>query len=1034
MKKILLLIFIVISFRSAQAQYVSIPDNEFRQFLQVRFPSAFDVNELMDTTNPVIVNAASLNIGVSVMDWDGFQYFKNLQSVTFDNLNLTYIPALPNTLQELIIGSSASNLIDNLPALPGGLLRLYCRQNHLTTLPALPSTLVYLDLASSHSLTALPTLPPGLQYLNCVDCNFLTEFPPLPNSIVHLECTNLFLWTSTVLPTLPTSLQFLNASGNFWLTALPALPANIDTLIINENALTSLPVLPAGLKYLSCNNNQLSSLPALPATIEYMDISFNQLTTIPALPAALINLMAKNNSLTSLPAFPSLLTNVNVNHNQITSLPPLNTGLSILNCSYNQVTVLPSIPSTISSLDCSFNLITAIPALPNTLTGLTFYHNQVSNLTVLPDSLRGFECGENLLTSLPAFPSKLESVDCSFNNISELPSLPPTLYKLTCIATHITCIPVLPTGLSDDVTMTLFFDDAVTCIPNFPNVNFNISVYHDDVTPSDNYFNNYPLCSAVNNVHHCAAFPLITGKAYYDNNLNGLYDINEPTRAHVKLQLSDGRCTFTDNNGFYSIATTDTGHYSLAVVNPPVYFTAVPSQADFYFTSFDTLVVKDFGFQQTATVDSLGIAITAINFAARPGFSFPYQVAYQNSGTTSLNAAVVLNYDPSRVTYDSSSNPAVINTGSSLVLSEPVFAPGMQKNFTGYFTVHPSAVIGDSLRAGAHIQSGSIAAKDTSVREISGSFDPNDKSATPKFTTTQVAGGDYIYYTIRFQNTGTDTAFNIVVTDTLSSSLQAATLQMIATSHPCITTVKGNTVSFEFINILLPDSNANELKSHGYISFRIKPVNTLVVNDIVPNKASIYFDYNSPVVTNLATTIIVEPVVVPLKLLSFTVSRGAGATANCYWQTNDEVNVKNYVVEMSTDGRTFIPVASEIAKGFAYNNYSKTISIPQNNILYFRLQMNDVDDRYSYSNVVILKATNDQHSFSLLNNPVKDELSIVITDESLSNSTATIYNAQGLKIKTFVLKNGVTVVNIASLPSGTYYLVTKNGSLKFVKG
>jgi uncharacterized repeat protein (TIGR01451 family) len=48
---------------------------------------------------------------------------------------------------------------------------------------------------------------------------------------------------------------------------------------------------------------------------------------------------------------------------------------------------------------------------------------------------------------------------------------------------------------------------------------------------------------------------------------------------------------------------------------------------------------------------------------------------------------------------------------------------------------------------------------------ITGSYDPNDKTATPG----EIALPDqWIDYRIRFQNTGNDTAFNIHLMDTLS--------------------------------------------------------------------------------------------------------------------------------------------------------------------------------------------------------------------------------------------------------------------------
>ena len=61
----------------------------------------------------------------------------------------------------------------------------------------------------------------------------------------------------------------------------------------------------------------------------------------------------------------------------------------------------------------------------------------------------------------------------------------------------------------------------------------------------------------------------------------------------------------------------------------------------------------------------------------------------------------------------------------------------------------------------------------------------------------------------------------------------------------------GNKVEFIFENINLPFDDAN---NDGYIAFKIKTKPTLVVNDSFSNEASIFFDYNFPIVTNKATS------------------------------------------------------------------------------------------------------------------------------------------------------------------------------------
>lgn len=69
---------------------------------------------------------------------------------------------------------------------------------------------------------------------------------------------------------------------------------------------------------------------------------------------------------------------------------------------------------------------------------------------------------------------------------------------------------------------------------------------------------------------------------------------------------------------------------------------------------------------------------------------------------------------------------------------------------------------------------------------ILGSYDPNDKTSTSGSTITpaQIQRADYITYVVRFQNTGNDTAFRIVIEDTLDVNLDWSTLQPVNTSHP----------------------------------------------------------------------------------------------------------------------------------------------------------------------------------------------------------------------------------------------------------
>jgi fimbrial isopeptide formation D2 family protein len=237
----------------------------------------------------------------------------------------------------------------------------------------------------------------------------------------------------------------------------------------------------------------------------------------------------------------------------------------------------------------------------------------------------------------------------------------------------------------------------------------------------------------------------------------------------------------------------------------------------------------------------------------------------------------------SKTTLVSSVPAAGLVTGDSLL-----WAYAGLKPFDSYtidievkLAAPPTLNNGDTLRYKAFINSttGSAAAVDLTplddtahlAQVVVGSYDPNDKqeNVAGKIPLAKVATGEDIQYIIRFQNTGTDTAFTIRITDTLDTKLNWNSLQMIGASHSYkMTVVDGNKISWTFPNINLPDSNVNEPLSHGYIAFRIKAKSNLTAGEYFQNKASIYFDYNLPVETNRTTTVVSTGIITNVRNLS----------------------------------------------------------------------------------------------------------------------------------------------------------------------
>ncbi len=142
---------------------------------------------------------------------------------------------------------------------------------------------------------------------------------------------------------------------------------------------------------------------------------------------------------------------------------------------------------------------------------------------------------------------------------------------------------------------------------------------------------------------------------------------------------------------------------------------------------------------------------------------------------------------------------------------------------------------------------------DSECRITSLAYDPNDKQGIPLGygSSNYVRPDGKIEYRIRFQNTGTDTAFNVVILDTLSQYLDVSTFKRGVASHPYnVNMNSSNILEFTFPNIMLPDSNVNLPGSNGFVKFEIDMLPGLEDGTVIYNEAAIYFDYNDPIFTN----------------------------------------------------------------------------------------------------------------------------------------------------------------------------------------
>ncbi len=376
--------------------------------------------------------------------------------------------------------------------------------------------------------------------------------------------------------------------------------------------------------------------------------------------------------------------------------------------------------------------------------------------------------------------------------------------------------------------------------------------------------------SSVNGVGEIARFnengyQTVRGKVFDDVNQNGAMDAGENALPGAMIRSSASSYTLTDSAGMYNLAYVDS-NVSITIdhiLKPwsvqttlPLTYSVTPAT--------DSTCCYNFGTYKYPNINEVSIYGFIPN--ARPGFQTMANVYYANGGTTLLSDTILVVHD-SLLQFSSASVAPVYQGGDTIMFSYSNLAPGNNGFIDIYFNVPVTAVIGDTAHCIARIGPVSVdTLPDNNTWDMSvivgGSYDPNEKKVTPEGAgpTGDIAGNQRLTYQVNFQNTGTDTAFTVVVTDTLSNLFDVSTFQLIAYSNPVVVELNNNVLKFTFPSILLPDSNTNEPASHGYVRFSILPKTNLTFGSQLTNKATIFFDFNTGVITNTVVNTITSPV------------------------------------------------------------------------------------------------------------------------------------------------------------------------------
>lgn len=354
----------------------------------------------------------------------------------------------------------------------------------------------------------------------------------------------------------------------------------------------------------------------------------------------------------------------------------------------------------------------------------------------------------------------------------------------------------------------------------------------------------------------------ISGNVFYDQNQNGIKDGGDYGIPYQLAYVLGGHNYATsDFQGDYTLSLHDNGGTFNVTVGTPSYWsiTSIPDVQTVVQQPVTNAINHtsgiDFGMYPSDNVSDVRVSL--VGGFTRPGFIVPYWINYENVGTTIAGDTIIMDMDP-KLSYINAAPAPFDTSGGQLKWVYSGLMPFQNGQIDLQLRLTPSATLTDSVHNTVTIYPIAIDNNPADNvasfhQEVRGSFDPNDKRAIPADTIPPavIAAGKEIEYTIRFQNTGTDTAFNIRIFDSLSRKLQVHTFRPLGSSHPFTHRISGGgDLEFFFHNILLPDSNINEPLSHGFVKFGIMADTNLPAGTVIRNTAEIYFDYNAPIITN----------------------------------------------------------------------------------------------------------------------------------------------------------------------------------------
>jgi len=349
------------------------------------------------------------------------------------------------------------------------------------------------------------------------------------------------------------------------------------------------------------------------------------------------------------------------------------------------------------------------------------------------------------------------------------------------------------------------------------------------------------------------------GSVFYDQNQSGIMEVTETGVLYAPIITNNPEFfALSNSQGKYRLNFQNFAYGSYNVQHATLPYWSISSIPSVYNINYNPLFLPidtlNFGLYPLAMVDSINVELTG-GFP-RCNQEVNYWINIRNIGTTIPSGSFSIDLDDSLTFLGSELIPDSI-IGNTIYWSYDSLFYFEELSFSIIVLFPDFNSAGDTLNNTINFNTGiggTYNTSDTLNQVVVCAYDPNDKTVAPQGIDSIGSiptSTPFLDYTIRFQNTGNDTALTVVLKDYLDDNLEWNSIIPLGSSHEMdFESFYGGEIHFTFNNIMLPDSTTNFLGSQGFVKYRIYLKPGLIAGTTIYNEARIYFDQNPAVVTN----------------------------------------------------------------------------------------------------------------------------------------------------------------------------------------